>query len=136
MAKIETNSAQGTTTPSGAGSIIRDAQWGIDAVLSGYIIQNIRTDHQRIYDVTYDQKGAEVSELDYDEQWTMEMEVIGGNGNEDGELTGYDVGDINISWNNHNWKCRGVKYNGTYNDKKRYTLQLFRCANFPESVTP
>ena len=136
MAKIETNSVQGTTTPSGAGSIIRDAQWGIDAVLSGYIIQNIRTDHQRIYDVTYDQKGAEVSELDYDEQWTMEMEVIGGNGNEDGELTGYDVGDISISWNNHNWKCRGVQYNGTYNDKKRYTLQLFRCANFPESVTP
>lgn len=136
MAKIETNSLSGTTTPSGAGSIIRDAQWGIDAVLSGYIIQNIRTDHQRVYDVTYDQKGAEVSELDYDEQWTMEMEVIGGNGNEDGELTGYDVGDINIEWNGHNWKCRGVQYNGTYNDKKRYTLQLFRCANFPESVTP
>ena len=122
MAKIETNSLSGTTTPSGAGSIIRDAQWGIDAVLSGYIIQNIRTDHQRVYDVTYDQKGAEVSELDYDEQWTMEMEVIGGNGNEDGDLTGYDVGDINISWNNHDWKCRGVQYNGTYNDKKRYTL--------------
>lgn len=136
MAKIETNSVQGTTTPSNAGSIIRDAQWGIDAVLSGYIIQNIRTDHQRIYDVTYDQKGAEVSELDFDEQWTMEMEVIGGNGNEDGELTGYDVGDINISWNGHNWKCRGVQFSGSYQDKKRYTLQLFRCANFPESVTP
>lgn len=131
MAKIETNSVQGTATPSNAGGIIRDAQWGIDAVLSGYIIQNIRTDHQRVYDVTYDQKGAEVSELDYDEQWTMEMEVVGGNGNEDGDLDGYDVGDISISWNGHLWKCRGVQYNGSYQDKKRYTLQLFRCANFP-----
>ena len=133
MAKIETNSVGGNPTPGNAGSIIRDAQWGIDAVLSGYIIQSIQTNHQRVYDVTYDQKGAEVSELDYDEQWTMQMEVIGGDGNEDGDLTGYDVGDINITWNGHNWKCRSVQYRGTYNDKKRYTLELFRCANFPSA---
>lgn len=134
MAKIETNSVAGTPTPSGAGSIIRDTQWGIDAVLSGYIIQSIQTNHQRVYDVTYDQKGAEVSELDYDEQWTMQMEVIGGDGNEDGELTGYDVGDISISWNNHLWKCRSVQFRGSYQDKKRYTLELFRCSNFPEQA--
>lgn len=135
MAKIETNSVGGNPTPRNAGDIIRDAQWGIDAVLSGYIIQSIQTNHQRVYDVTYDQKGAEVSELDYDEQWTMQMEVIGGDGNEDGDLTGYDVGDINITWNGHNWKCRSVQYRGSYQDKKRYTLELFRCANFPASVS-
>lgn len=35
---IQTNDLTGTTVPTTAGTLIRDAQWGIDATLSGYII--------------------------------------------------------------------------------------------------
>jgi hypothetical protein len=35
---IETGSVAGTTTPTTAGAIIRDQQFGIDSVLDGYII--------------------------------------------------------------------------------------------------
>lgn len=35
---IQTDSVNGTTTPTNAGELIRDAQYGIDATLSGYII--------------------------------------------------------------------------------------------------
>lgn len=38
---IETDDLGGTTTPTDAGELIRDAQYGIDATISGYIIQNV-----------------------------------------------------------------------------------------------
>lgn len=51
---IETGSVSGTTTPSNAGTLIRDSQYGIDATLSGYIIQNVSVAKSRVYDETYD----------------------------------------------------------------------------------
>ena len=134
--------------PSGAGSLIRTNQWGIDAVLRGFIIQNVTITGSRIYDTTQDQKGAVVSELDYDEEQTMSMEVIGGNGAEDVDQlyelsatnpdssvtvieTGIIPGNIAFEWNNKYWKIRSVTYNGSYNDKKRYTIEAVRYRNFP-----
>lgn len=128
---IQTSSMLSATTPSDAGTIIRNNQFGIDSVLSGYIIQNVNTNHVRVYDETFDQKGALVSELDYDEQWTADMTIIGGNGDESGELDNLQVGDITISWNGHTWKLRSVQFQGTYNQKKQYSIQLFRAKNFP-----
>lgn len=131
---IQTDSVAGTTTGTDAGSLIRDAQYGIDAVLEGYIIQNVSVSKSRVYDETYDQKNALVSELDTDEQWTMSMTVIGGNGDEDATLENIEVGDTSFSWNNKTWKVRSVTYNGTYNDKKSYTIEAFRSANFPSAA--
>lgn len=52
---IQTNDVANTTTlPSNAGTLIRDSQWGIDATLSGYIIQNVSVQKSRVYDETYD----------------------------------------------------------------------------------
>lgn len=130
---IQTNDLSGATTPSDAGTLIRNAQYGIDAVLSGYIIQNVSVQKTRVYDETYSQKNALVSELDTDEQWTASMTVIGGDGNEDATIPGIVVGDTSFTWNNKTWKVRDVTYNGTYNDKKSYTLSLFRAKNFPAS---
>lgn len=65
---ITTSDLSGTTTtPTDAGTLIRNAQYGIDSVLSGYIIQNVSVQKTRVYDETYSQKNALVSELDTDE---------------------------------------------------------------------
>lgn len=128
---IQTDSCAGTTTPTNAGSLIRDAQYGIDATLSGFIIQNVSISETRTYDSTYDQKNALVSELDTDATWEMQMTVIGGDGSEDGSVAGIVAGDTSFSWNDHTWKVRSVQYNGVYNDKKSYTVTAFRAVNFP-----
>ena len=120
------------TTPTNAGTLIRDQQWGIDATLSGYIIQNVSISKTRVYDETYDQKNSLVSELDTDEQWTVSMTVIGGDGNEDATIPGITVGDTAFEFNGKKWKVRSCTYNGTYNDKKSYSLELFRSTNFPQ----
>lgn len=128
---IQTNSFE-ATTPTNAGTLIRDSQWGIDATLSGYIIQNVSISKTRVYDETYDQKNSLVSELDTDEQWTATMTVIGGDGNEDATIPGITVGDTAFEFNGKKWKVRSCTYNGTYNDKKSYSLELFRSTNFPQ----
>jgi len=137
------------THPNDAGSLIRTSQWGIDAVLPGFIIQNVTITGSRIYDTTQDQKGAVVSELDYDEEQTMSMEVIGGPGAEDPDglakystdggmtytETGLIPGNMAFRWNDKYWKIRTVTYNGSFNDKKRYTIEAVRYRNFPVGVT-
>ena len=125
---IQTDSVGGNTT---GNAIIQDAQYGIDAVLDGYIIQSVSVSKARTFDETYDQKNALISELDTDEQWSLSMTVIGGNGDEDATLDKIDVGDTAFTWNGKKWKVRDVTYNGTYNDKKSYTISAFRSANFP-----
>ena len=119
------------TTPTDAGTLIRDAQWGIDATLSGYIIQNVSVSKTRVYDETYDQKNSLVSELDTDEQWTASMTVIGGDGNEDATIPGITVGATAFEFNGRQRKVRSCTYNGAYNDKKSWSLELFRSTNFP-----
>ena len=128
---IQTNDLTGSVKPATAGTLIRDEQFGIDATLSGYIIQNVTISKTRVYDETYDQKNSLVSELDTDEQWTVSMTVIGGDGNEDATIPGITVGDTAFEFNGKKWKVRSCTYNGTYNDKKSYSLELFRSSNFP-----
>ena len=127
---IETNELSGGLLPTGAGEIIRKENYGIDAVLSGYIIQNVSISKSRTSDDTYDQKNALVSQLDVDERWDMSMTVIGGS-DEDATLAGLEVGDITFTWNGKKWKVNSCTYNGTYNDKKSYSITAFRTTNFP-----
>ena len=127
---IETNELSGTLIPNGAGDIIRKENYGIDAILSGYIIQNVSISKSRTTDDTYDQKSALVSQLDVDERWDMSMTVIGGS-DEDATLDGLEVGDITFTWNGKKWKVNSCTYNGTYNDKKSYSITAFRTTNFP-----
>ena len=128
---IETNELSGTLLPTGAGEIIRKEQYGIDAVLSGYIIQNVSISKSRTSDDTYDQKNSLVSQLDVDERWDLNMTVIGGS-DEDATLAGLEVGDTTFTWNGKKWKVNSCTYNGTYNDKKSYSITAFRTTNFPK----
>ena len=128
---IETNELSGGVLPTGAGEIIRKEQYGIDAVLSGYIIQNVSISKSRTSDDTYDQHNSLVSQLDVDERWDMQMSIIGGS-NEDCELENLEVGDIAFTWNGKKWKLTGITYSGSYDSKKAYTLNAFRTTNFPK----
>ena len=58
--------SNGTLTPASAAGITKDG-WGIDATLAGFIIQSANVTCSRITDPTQDQKGAVISELDYDQ---------------------------------------------------------------------
>lgn len=128
---IQTDSLSGTTTPSNAGTLIRDAQYGIDTEISGYIIQNIQTAHSRRFDETYDQKNCLVSELDLDETWDVTLTVIGGDGDEEGTVPNITVGDTAFEWNGHKWKVRECSFAGSFDNKKQYTVVLHRSTNFP-----
>ena len=127
-------SVNGTTNPATAGTLIRGEQWGIDATLSGFIIQDVQISEERITDTTQDQKGAVVSQLDYDQHWTMSMTVIGGDGSEDGSVGGIVAGDTAFEWAGHKWKVTNVTYTGTYNDKKRYSVSFHRFISFPSQT--
>lgn len=127
---IETDELKNTTIPNAAGTLIRKEQYGIDAILEGYIIQNVSISKSRTSDDTYDQKNALVSQLDVDERWDGSMTVIGGS-DEDATLDNIEVGDTTFTWNNKKWKITNVSYQGTYNDKKSYSVSFFRTTNFP-----
>ena len=124
----------GNTIPATAGSIINKEQYGIDFLFPGYIVQSATITQSVNEDITQDQKNAIVSRLDLDHIYDATVEVIGGS-SEDGTLSAsggnIEVGDIAYSFAGHNWKVTGVTYNGSFQDKKRYTVTLQRSTNFP-----
>ena len=136
--KIESSpSTNGTTLPTTAGSLIRSDEWGIDNTLTGFIIQSEDITEETISDTTQDQKGAVVSQLDYDKHWTLNLVVIGdtstapivGSG-----TTNPVVGDTAFTYNGNTWKVNSITYNGAYNDKKKWTIVAERWINFPASA--
>ena len=124
----------GNTIPATAGSIITKDQYGIDFLFPGFIVQSATITQSVNEDITQDQKNAIVSRLDLDHIYDATVEVIGGS-TEDGTLSSsggnIEVGDIAYSFAGHNWKVTGVTYNGSFQDKKRYTVTLQRSTNFP-----
>ena len=132
----ETDGARvaGNTIPATAGSVINKEQYGIDFLFPGYIVQSATITQSVNEDITQDQKNAIVSRLDLDHIYDATVEVIGGS-TEDGTLSSsggnIEVGDIAYNFAGHNWKVTGVTYNGSFQDKKRYTVTLQRSTNFP-----
>ena len=124
----------GNTIPATAGSIITKDNYGIDFLFPGFIVQSATITQSVNEDITQDQKNSIVSRLDLDHIYDATVEVIGGS-TEDGTLSSsggnIEVGDIAYSFAGHNWKVTGVTYNGSFQDKKRYTVTLQRSTNFP-----
>lgn len=121
--------------PSGAAGYMSDAAWGIDNVLTGFIIQSEDYTEDRSTDQTQDQKGRVVYDLDYDRHFTCTLQVIG-----NGNLSSQNcyVGSTTFSWQQSptlsakvKWKVQSVTYNGSYNDKKKFTINLERWQNYP-----
>lgn len=132
----ETSEARvaGNTIPATAGSVINKENYGIDFLFPGYIVQSATITQSVNEDITQDQKNSIVSRLDLDHIYDATVEVIGGS-TEDGTLSAsggnIEVGDIAYSFAGHNWKVTGVTYNGSFQDKKRYTVTLQRSTNYP-----
>lgn len=110
------------------------AAWGIDCTLSGFIIQSVDYTEDRSTDPTHDQKGRFVHELDYDKHYTCTIQVIG-----TGTLPAVGKEDFTFADNTEvggakNWKVQSVTYNGSYNDKKKYTINLERWENYPANT--
>lgn len=108
--------------------------WGIDCTLSGFIIQSVDYTEDRSTDQTQDQKGRVVHELDYDKHYTCTVQVIG-----TGTLPAVGKEDFTFTDNTEvggakNWKVQSVTYNGSYNDKKKYTINLERWENYPANT--
>lgn len=136
-------SMNGTTKPAGAGLLIRQEEWGIDHTIdadggSNFIIQNESINEEVITDTTQDQKGAVVSQLDYDKHWTLTFDVIGDTaavstalgGTVSGDGT-FVAGDVQFFYGNVPWKITSVNYAGAYNDKKKWSVTAERWVNFP-----
>ena len=119
-------SMNGVTQPANAGSLIRGDEWGIDNTLTGFIVQSEDIAEEVIQDVTQDQKGAVVSELDYDKHWTLTLGLIG-----DTDAALPEVGDITFTYAGAKWKVNSVTYTGAYNDKKKFSVVAERWINFP-----
>ena len=113
---------------------IDNEQYGIDILFPGFIVQSATITQSVNEDITQDQKNSIVSRLDLDHIDDATGEVIGGS-TEDGTLSSsggkIEVGDIAYNFAGHNWKVTGVTYNGSFQDKRRYTVQLQRSTNFP-----
>ena len=132
--KSDPSNGTSGTFPNTAGTMIKTAQWGVDNALSGWIIQSESITREAITDTTQDQKGAVVSQLDYDEHFTLTLNMIGGtggsgDGTEDTKLP--QVGDIDFTYAERKWKVTNVTYNGSYQDKKSYTVTAERWHNWP-----
>ena len=132
--KTDPSNGSSGTFPETAGTMIKQAQFGIDNTLSGWIIQSESITREAITDTTQDQKGAVVSQLDYDEHFTLTLNMIGGtggtgDGTEDTKLP--ELGDTSFEYAGKKWKVTNVTYNGSYQDKKSYTLVAERWHQFP-----
>lgn len=131
-------SMDGTTKPEGAGNLIRQEEWGIDHTIDDFIIQNESINEEVITDTTQDQKGAVVSQLDYDKHWTLTFDVIGDTAHVSQALGGtvagdgtFVAGDVQFFYGNVPWKIMSVNYAGAYNDKKKWSVTAERWVNFP-----
>ena len=123
----------GTTLPANAGSIIRGEEFGIDNTLANCIIQSESITEERITDTTQDQKGAVVSQLDYDEHFALSLTVLCDSATAPITGTGsaFQPGDTSFSYNSKKWKLTSVTYTGSYNGKKQYQINAERWRNFP-----
>lgn len=84
-----------------------------------------------VTDVTQDQKGAVVQELDYDCRWDGSMTVIGPTGETAEGVTGLSAGMTDFQWAGYKWKVDSVQFVGNYQSKKLYTISFHRTMHFP-----
>ena len=97
--------------------------------MSRYNVVPSTGDAEVITDTTQDQKGAVVSQLDYDKHYTLTLDLIGDT--TAGSNLESTAGDTTFNYGGHKWKLNNVTYTGTYNDKKKWNVTAERWTNFP-----
>ena len=117
----------GTTEPANAGALMSGSTWGIDNEIANCIIQSESITSEDIVDDTQDQKGAMVSRLTYDKHWTLNLTLLTSTPSALTQIQGtYD-----FTYGGHKWFVNSVTYNGSYNQKKSYTINAERYQNYP-----
>lgn len=142
MAQIEDISLS-TLVPTTASSAISSyADWGIDGVfttagLSNLIIQSETYVDEPQIDQTFDQKNRLVHELTYDHKYTCNLEVIGLGGDSTGiaalepnKTVTYKRSGTSTA---ETWLVRSCQYQGSYSDKKKWSIVLERWSHFPST---
>ena len=121
------------TLPTNAASIPSGSTWGINNVLSNCIIQSESITSEDITDDTQDQKGAMISRLTYDRHWTLNLTILTDQADlSSGEITAITgSGDTQFEYASAKWFVNSVTYNGSYNQKKSYTINAERWQNYP-----
>lgn len=114
--------------------MIKGDEWGIDNTLTDCIIQSENITEEAITDQTQDQKGAVVSELDYDHHWTLSLTFLCDRDSAPitGKNSSFGVGDYTFKYGKDTWKIKTIAYTGSYNGKKQYVLTAERWTNFPQ----
>ena len=124
----------GTTLPLSAASIPSGSTWGINNVLDNCIIQSESITSEDITDDTQDQKGAMVSRLTYDRHWTLNLTFLTNQADlSSGEVSAITgPGDTQFTYGGAKWFVNSITYNGSYNQKKSYTINAERWQNYPK----
>ena len=128
-----TPSVGDATHPTNAGSIPSGTSWGIDNLLTGCIVQSESITEEDITDDTQDQKGAMVSRLTYDKHYTLNLTILTSQieGNWQLSASIADSGKVDFSYAGSNWFVNSITYNGSYNQKKSYTINAERWLHYP-----
>lgn len=123
------------TVPTG----ITGSPRGITNTLSGFVVESEGFDTKPIQEDFDDQIGARADERVYDTEETLDLTVYGKTASADIDDVLADIagsGGKSITYAGKKWKVNSCKEAGTYNGKRRWTIQAHKRDNFPPQPTP
>ena len=117
-------------------SSISGSPRGIANTLTGFVVESeniTETPQQEDFD---DQNGARADERVFDTRVDLELTVYGASSSAaTPPTTAHASGGKTIAYASHNWKVDSIKEAGTYNGRRRWTINAHRYDNFPAQPT-
>ena len=114
---------------------IKGSPRGIQNTLSGFVVESENFDERPIQEDNDDQNGARADEVVYDTEETLELTVYGATSAADITAVVVAMGNgytgKKIVYAGKTWKVDSCKEAGTYNGKRRWTIQAHKRDNFP-----
>lgn len=111
------------TTP----ATIPVVSYGVDNLLTGFIVLNEEITETDIVHQISDQKGAISAEYPYDKRYDLTLTVQGS-----GSLPA--CGAVAFSYASAVWKVEKISKPAVYNDTVKYTITAYRYTNFPSQT--
>lgn len=100
------------------------AAYGVDNLLTGFIVLSEDISEQDVVHQIFDQKGALVAEYPYDKRYDLTLTVQGA-----GDLPA--IGSTTFTYATLKWKVDNISKPAVYNDTVKYTIKAYRTTNFP-----
>ena len=117
-------------------SSISGSPRGIANTLTGFVVESeniTETPQQEDFD---DQNGARADVRVFDTRVDLELTVYGASSSAaTPPTTAHASGGKTIAYASHNWKVDSIKEAGTYNGRRRWTINAHRYDNFPAQPT-